>query len=373
MPSTPNMPSTSTSTSLSRQTPAQDQLSQKIALEQKKLSIMRQQFDSGLGNVTKKDIIKAEDEITQLEKMLSRKISLTNASQKLRAKRKAEMNELIQENPDVAKKLKIRDAVGRPRLEDDQTDLLQTIKTLAMFGGAAEDKRRSEAIRSCRTLDDLHTELNAAGFIISRSATYLRLLPKRSNSIEGKHHVITVPVKLKRPESNLHARHPDGHFCKASIFALEELASCLGTSCFFLSQDDKCRVPIGLTACNKQSPLLMHLDYQVRLPDHDWVVAERHKLIPSVYAAVEVESELFGNRTAVGYSGPTYIAIRSGKHDSSTASSHALDFQTLLELDEFRKFAKTPAGDVKPVVIVTVDGGPDENPRYAKVSELLVL
>ena len=87
-------------------------------------------------------------------------------------------------------------------------------------------------------------------------------------------------------------------------------------------------MPIGMTACNKQSPLLMHLDYQVRLPDHDWVVAERHKLIPSVYAAVEIESQQFGNRTAVGYSGPTYIAIRSGKHDSSTAASHALDFET---------------------------------------------
>jgi hypothetical protein len=181
---------------------------------------MRQQLDSGLGNVTKKDIKTAEDGIAQLEKMLSRKISLTNASQKLRAKRKTEMNELLEQNPDMAKKLKIRDTVGRPRVEDDQTDLLETIKSLAMFGGAADEKRRSEAIRSCRTLDDLHTELNAAGFIISRSATYLRLLPKRSNSIEGKHHVVTVPVKLKRPESNLHAKHPDGRFCTASIYAL---------------------------------------------------------------------------------------------------------------------------------------------------------
>ena len=370
MPSTSNVPSTSTATSFHRQTPAQDQLSQKIALEHKKLSIMRQQLDSGLGNVTKKDINKAEEEIKQLEKMLSRKISLTNASQKLRAKRKVEMNDMIEKNPDLAKKLKIRDAVGRPRLEDDQDNLLQTIKTLAMFGGAAEDRRRSEAIRSCRTLDDLHTELNAAGFVISRSATYLRLLPKRANSIEGKHHVITVPVKLKRPESNLHSKHPDGHFCKASIFALEELASCLGTSCFFMSQDDKCRVPIGLTACNKQSPLLMHLEYQVRLPDHDLVIAERHKLIPSVYAAIEIASEQFGNRTAVGYSGPTYVAIRSGKHDSSTAASHAVDFERLLEMDEFRQFARTPAGDIKPVVIVTVDGGTDENPRYTKVNEI---
>jgi len=84
--------------------------------------------------------------------MLSRKLSLTNASRKLRAKRKAEMNELIKKAPAVAKKHKIRDTVGRSRLEDDQIDLLQTIKTLAMFGGAAEDRRRSEAIRSCRTL-----------------------------------------------------------------------------------------------------------------------------------------------------------------------------------------------------------------------------
>ncbi len=52
--------------------------------------------------------------------MLSRKISLTNASQKLRAKRKVEMNDMIEKNPDLAKKLKIRDAVGRPRLENDQ-------------------------------------------------------------------------------------------------------------------------------------------------------------------------------------------------------------------------------------------------------------
>jgi len=218
---------------------------------------------------------------------LGRQKSLVSAAHKLRAKRKSEMNELLDENPNLAKRLKIRNKAGKPRLETDHPDLLQTIKTLAIFGGAADDRRRSEAIRSCRTLDDLHTELNAAGFLISRSATYLHLLPKRANSIEGKHHVNTVPVRLKRPESDLHSKHPDGHFCKASIFALEELASCLGPSCCFLSQDDKCRVPIGLTACNKQSPLLMHLEYQVLLPDHDWVIAERHKLIPSVYAAIK--------------------------------------------------------------------------------------
>jgi hypothetical protein len=110
------------------------------------------------------------------------------------------MVNIMQENPSLLRRLKLRHEPGRPRLEADQDDLLETIKTVAIFGGAADDKRRSETIRSCRTLDDLHTELNASGFVFSRSATYLRLIPKRANSTEGKRHVTTVPVKLKRPE-----------------------------------------------------------------------------------------------------------------------------------------------------------------------------
>lgn len=101
----------------------------------------------------------------------------------------------------------------------------------------------------------------------------------------------------------------------------------MGADCaFFLSQDDKARVPIGLPAANKQIRICMHLQYRAQLPDHNWVVAERHKLIPSVYAACVIEE-------SVSYKGPTYIAIRSGKHDSSTAVSHRADFDRILELE----------------------------------------
>ena len=75
----------------------------------------------------------------------------------------------------------------------------------------------------------------------------------------------------------------------STIKHLEEISSTLGPNeVCFLSQDDKTRVPIGLTAANKQSPLLMHVEYRVSLPDHDWVVAAQHKLIPSVYAGIVV-------------------------------------------------------------------------------------
>ena len=70
-----------------------------------------------------------------------------------------------------------------------------------------------------------------------------------------------------------------------------------------------------------------------------------------------------GKIEAVSYSGPTYIAIRSGKHCSSTALSHGLDFERLLSIPEFDVIMKDTSGNVKLVGITIVDGGPDENPR----------
>jgi len=54
---------------------------------------------------------------------------------------------------------------------------------------------------------------------------------------------------------------------------------------------------------------------------------DQHKLIPSVYAGIRIMPDGLGNKEAVSYSGSTYIAIRSGKHSSSTAMSYGLDFE----------------------------------------------
>lgn len=102
----------------------------------------------------------------------------------------------------------------------------------------------------------------------------------------------TVPVRLCRARNDAHKKHPDGEFATASIRCLEEIASVLGPNqVAWISQDDKCKVPLGLPAANKQTPLLMHIEYRVTLPDHDWVVASKHKLIPSVYAGIKIGSQ----------------------------------------------------------------------------------
>ena len=165
-------------------------------------------------------------------------------------------------------------------------------------------------------------------------------------------------MKLSRPQNTLRKRHVDYHFAMASVKHARELASLFSDeNVFFLSADDKARVPLGLPVSKKQTAILMHLEYKAKLPDHDFPIGEKHKLIPSVYAACKKYKD-----GSIGYNGPTYIAIRSGKHDKSSAASHIEDFRTLLSLDEFKK-ACLKDGILKPLLFVSVDGGPDEAPK----------
>lgn len=70
------------------------------------------------------------------------------------------------------------------------------------------------------------------------------------------------------------------------------------------------------------------------------------------------------NAEAVSYSGPTYIAIHSAKHNSSSTLMHNRDLKRLHDLKEFKQVLYTEENQSKPIVIITVDGGPDVNPRY---------
>ena len=109
------------------------------------------------------------------------------------------------------------------------------------------------------------------------------------------------------------------------------------------------------------------MEYKVILPDHDYVVASQHKLIPSVIGDMQVRENDFSG-DAVTYSGPTYCAIRSSK---LCVYHHLQDMRRIRSLDIFDgSFNKN--GEAKPVMIVTVDGDPDENPRYAKTIECAI-
>ena len=275
---------------------------------------------------------------------------------KRRAKLKESIRVVSEKHQDAAEIFRSlsRDALGRPRLEVDQPNLLTTIVDIVQSSSASTDRRRCEMLRTVTPLDDWNKELLNFGFKISRSATYLRLLPRLQDTIEGKRHVKTVPIKLLRPENTLRKANVDRMFAKSFVDDVQRILLFIvwPDAVLFLSNDDKARVPLGLAAANLQAPILMHLDYKVRLNDHSFVVGPRHTLIPSVYAVCEERPN-----GELSYSGNTFIRVRSGKHDSSTAFTHAYDLREL--------FLKGSIPQ-KPILLMETDGAQDEAPRFPK-------
>ena len=56
---------------------------------------------------------------------------------------------------------------------------------------AADDRRRTPMLRTITTVDNMHSGLLREGVRMSRSAVYLRVIPRRGNTIEGLRHVQT--------------------------------------------------------------------------------------------------------------------------------------------------------------------------------------
>ena len=86
----------------------------------------------------------------------------------------------------------------------------------------------------------------------------------------------------------------------------------------FVSNDDKARSPLGLAPAYLQEPLLMHMEYKVKLLDHNFVIGAQHELIPSVFRIDD-----FTSTGDVPYSGYASIWVRSGKNNTLNASTHA--------------------------------------------------
>ena len=96
----------------------------------------------------------------------------------------------------------------------------------------------------------------------------------------------------------------------------------------------------------------MDMEYKVRLPDHNFVVGLHHTLISSVYGVCEIKKN-----GELSYSGNNFIGIHNGKHDSSSAYTHACDMKELFQSSNL------PG---RLIFVLSTDGAQDEARRYPK-------
>ena len=119
----------------------------------------------------------------------------------------------------------------------------------------------------------------------------------------------------------------DSMFAKSVIDSIFGVCKLFGPNAvLFMSNDDKTKILLGLAGAILQAPLLVHIKYKLKMLDHDFISGKQHRLIQSVYGICEIT-----NIGGVLYSGNIFIRIRSGKHDSSNAYTHAFDVREMIQ------------------------------------------
>lgn len=106
----------------------------------------------------------AKAKLKELEAKLKIKVDGQARQKRKRENEKRQLEELKVTNPEVANLFGKTPKPGRPRLEEQQPEILKTIVDIATYGAGADERRRSEAMRTVHTLEELTTELQLRGF-----------------------------------------------------------------------------------------------------------------------------------------------------------------------------------------------------------------
>jgi hypothetical protein len=185
--------------------PAQERLKNEISALKTSLVSTRDMRDFNLLKDNPTEVVNTHKKIKLKEQQLRRAEQDACAKKAKRAKLKDTIKKVSQKDEEIGEMFKSfnRKVTGRPKIEIDQPGLIATIVDIVTGNSAAEARRRFEILRTCFTLTDLWKELEARGYIISRSGTYLHILAKRVGTNEALRHVETAPVKLLRPENSL--------------------------------------------------------------------------------------------------------------------------------------------------------------------------
>jgi hypothetical protein len=268
---------------------------------------------------------------------------------------RAKKSKILTENQEVVQ----YDRPGRPPLLFEHPDLHDRIHDSVEFG-SADAKRRKEVVK-VRIIENLRKNLEERyNIYMARTTLNNYLLPRQANSIAAKahHHPAWVAVAgVSRTETK---EHSDGHYCLASVKCARQFASLFADESVIISQDDKAKIGLGIPAVGRTFNTLQSVNELVSVADHDFPTGHGQKLIPSVYLMIKPNDSNNELRT-----GQLAIFVRPQWSLGTSSVTHMQDLNSLTIDPKYDDVLKNN-GDIRPIWILLVDGGPDENPRYLK-------
>ena len=170
-------------------TSAQDKLENEIKALHYQIDELVKFKDSGFAtDINLKQLKDCRTSVFEKKKQLNIVIGNARRQREQRKRRSEVLRNIAAESEENAAKLKsfTREKPGRPPVEDTYPDLHNVIVQIATATAGADGKRRTDILEACHTLDDLRAALRKEGYVLSRNALYLRLVPRRSDSNEGK-------------------------------------------------------------------------------------------------------------------------------------------------------------------------------------------
>ena len=132
--------------------PAQTACKNRLEALEKTIEKLAKAKDQGLAtNSSLKELKEAKLQKCKESAALKKMERQQTASRKLREKQRAVLRAAAAQDP----KTPCQENAGRPR-NPEHDGIIRAITELAIHGSAADERRRSEIIRTCRTLDDLY-------------------------------------------------------------------------------------------------------------------------------------------------------------------------------------------------------------------------
>ncbi|CAG8672730.1 6442_t:CDS:2 [Gigaspora margarita] len=207
----------------------------------------------------------------------------------------------------------------RPSIFAQNPDLLEHIHDCIEYGEA--NKKRRKIIIKVRTIKHLKDKL------------------------EEKYNLYIIQIQsVSRDEKS---DHPDSHYCLTSVKSAQMFAATFHDYSIIISQDDKSK---SIETINKP----------VSIPDHDFSLDRKMKLIPSVYLLINPNDTNDSFR-----SGHFTIYIQPEYFVGTTVLTHMADLISITNSEDYDEVICIEE-KIKPLWVLLVDGRPDENPKHLK-------
>lgn len=198
--------------------------------------------------------------------------------------------------------------------------------------------------------------------IPSESSVLFSFAPKNAFIGTARLYKSKVPLQFKVQTRQLRLSHVDEHFCAALYKYMRHYAHKFKDNVTFLSIDDKSKVDIGepgqlVSTGVRGKKSIVPTTSQLSALDHD--VSSKSSITPSVCLNVNVPEDMDGSF----YQGSVTVAYKDSVFQASSPWRHVAEIQSNLQNQP----------EVKPILMLFSDGGPDHRLTYHSVKLSLIV